>query len=581
MMSFAVLKERVGGKHALSLRIFLLGSPFWVFGFVLNENASFSSVSSFITVLLITIVGQIVMGLTLWLGHLGVSKRRTEAPIPLTYLVVVWASSALTRLAALTQGFAMFGIPDDVPLASRIVVSGFMAVVGYAIGSYGLDAYDRFRDERARLLAQLLSSEEQLATHRVAVETMTKALLTEVDSTLQESISLSSQSLTELEDALASQSDATPALEELRTLSDSTWHSVRQVLRNTAPAMTPRIGLRELLALFAGSGPFRLPILAIVSMFLYLLVYSRAFDWLTGFIIAIGWLGAMVIVVTGLNALLRVATRFRVTLLALASTVVVFSAIPLLAVASVVGVTAENPLSVVSVHAISLAISILASLPPTVALARRNVVENLQKHMKSATLEKLHVEGQLAIATEKIASHLHGDVRGNLLSSILNLQRHIAQGDNEEARSTIAKLRALLTEPLELVPSEVDSALQLDTFISNWSAILDIEFDTPLSSVPQDFMPAFHTVVVDAVNNAVRHGDADWIRVGFTLEPNALALNIRNNGNPRATARVGLGTIHLNQLAPGQWSRFTNEQGMTQLVVRLERANLGAFVTRQ
>jgi glucose-6-phosphate-specific signal transduction histidine kinase len=98
--------------------------------------------------------------------------------------------------------------------------------------------------------------------------------------------------------------------------------------------------------------------------------------------------------------------------------------------------------------------------------------------------------------------------------------------------------------------------------------------------VPEEFMPAVHTVVVDAINNAVRHGDADWVRIGFTIEGDALVLNIRNNGTDRPSSRVGLGTLHLNQLAPDKWSRFPNEQGIVQLMVRLEREHLTALSGR-
>jgi signal transduction histidine kinase len=579
MMSFSLIKERVGGKHALSLRIFLMSSPFWILGFVLNERASFSSLESFLITLLVACVGQIVMGLTLWVGHLVLSRRTKEGPTPLSFLVLVWALSALTRIVALVEGFALAGLPDSVPLPSRIAVSLLMAIVGFGIGSYGLDAYDRFRDERARLLNQLLMGEDQLSTHRVAVDAMKRTLVNQVDSELRQSRDSSTQALNYLEQALTSKTDAAPALDELRSLSDNTWHTVRQVLGQSSTTLYPKVGLRELLTLFAASGPFRVPLLATVGGFLYLLVYSRAFDWLTGAVLAAGWLGGIVIVALGFNALLGALQRFRLVAFAVAATVVIFSAIPLLEVAALVGVTSNVPFSVISVHAISMVVTLSASIPSTVALARKNVLENLRRHMDNATLEKLHVESQLAIVTEKIASQLHGDVRGNFLASVLNLQRHIDNGDTDAALGSINKLRLALASPLELAPPDVDNARELETFVKNWSAILDIEFEAPMSSIPGEFMPAFHTIVVDAINNAVRHGGADWVRIGFTVERDALAVNIRNNGSPRSTARIGLGTIHLNQLAPDKWSRFTNEQGITQLVVRLERENLGAFVT--
>ena len=408
---------------------------------------------------------------------------------------------------------------------------------------------------------------------------MKKTLLDQVDSQLRESRDSSTQTLNDLERALTSRSDSKPALDELHTLSDQTWHSVRKILGTNAPVTLPKVGIRELLRIFAESSPFRPPLLATVAIFLYLLVYSRTFDWLTGAVLVVGWLGALIILTLGFNALLKVTGPVTLPLFLILSSGVVLSALPLLQVAALAGVTTENPVSVVSVHALALTVTLSTSLPPTVARARRGVLENLQRHTDGATLEKLHVESQLAIVTEKIASHLHGDVRGNFLASVLNLQRHIDSGDTDEARATIAKLRAALASPMDLSPPDADDERQLEIFVKNWSAILDIEFERPVSTVPAEFMPAFHTVVVDAVNNAVRHGSADWVRIGFTVERDALALTIRNNGNPRATARVGLGTIHLNQLAPEKWSRFTNEQGITQLVVRLERQNLGATVT--
>lgn len=579
MLSLALVKERVGGRYALSMRMFLLASPFWTVGFVLNEPASFTSAGGFLSVLVIAFIGQIVMGLTLLAGRLPLLRRTSHSPIPLTYLVLVWWASALTRIVVISQGFALAGISDTVPLESRIVVSGFLATVGYGVGSYGFDAYDRFRAQRAQLLSELLSSESQLATHRAAVETMKSTLLAQVDSQLRQSRESSTQSLNNLEEALTNRADSAPALSELHTLSDDTWHSVRNILGPSAPTTLPKVGVQELVRIFAESDPFRPPLLATVGVFLYLLVYSRAFDWLTGAFLVGGWLGALIILTLSFNALLKVTGTATVPLFIVMATGVVLSALPLLQVAALVDIATENPTSVISVHALSLTVTLLMSLPSTVARARRSVLENLQRHTDSATLEKLHVESQLAIVTEKIASHLHGDVRGNFLASVLNLQRHIDSGNTEEARVTIAKLRVALASPLDLSPPAVDSERQLAIFVKNWAAILDIEFDSPVSTVPTEFFPAFHTVVVDAVNNAVRHGSADWVRIGFTIERDALALNIRNNGNPRATARVGLGTIHLNQLAPDKWSRFTNEQGITQLVVRLERESLGAIVT--
>lgn len=574
--SFLETKDRIGGRYALSLPVFLIGSPFWILGFVLNEPASFTTVDGFITGLGLATAGQVAMGLTLWLGHLTVGRHRSERPMSLTVACLVWSASALARIGVIVVGLDVVGLPDDVPLGTRIAVSVLMATVGYAIGSYAVDALVRFRDQRAELLKQLLESEDQLFTHRSAVLAMKTALVERVDQQMDESRESSTRSLDHLEKALVERSDVKPALDELRQLSDETWKRVSEDLWLAAPREAPKIRTRELLSLYASAGPFRLPMLAVVTLFLYLLVYSRVFDDGVGALVSLAWLGGAVAFGLIANWVLGKLRRYVLTALGVSLGIMIFSSIPLLFVAQLLGLSASSPPRVIGVHAISLIMVAIASLPSTLTLARQAILDNLQKHIGQATLDKLHIESQLVIVSQKLASQLHGDVRGNFLAAVLNLQRHIDENHVDEALAAISKLRIALSERLEMALAEHTDAELLTEFVSNWSAILDISFDSPLAHVPDEFMPAVHTVVVDAINNAVRHGGADWVRIGFALEPDALILTIRNNGTHRESNRVGLGTRHLNQVAPDKWSRYSDAGGNVQLVVRLEREHLSA-----
>jgi signal transduction histidine kinase len=569
-------KDRIGGRYALSLAVFLIGSPFWILGFVFNEPASFTTVDGFITGLGLATAGQVAMGLTLWLGHLTVGRHRSERPMSLTVACLVWSASALARIGVIVVGLDVVGLPDDVPLGTRIAASALLATVGYAIGSYALDALVQFRDQRADLLKQLLDSDDQLFSHRSTVLAMKTALVERVDQQMDESRESSTRSLDQLEQALLERSDAKPALDELRQLSDETWKRVSGDLWLAAPQEAPKMRTRELLNLYASAGPFRLPMLAVVALFLYLLLYSRVFDDGVGALVSLAWLGGAVVFGLIANWVLGKLRRYVLTALGVSLGIMIFSSIPLLFVAQLLGLSASSPLRVVGVHAISVMMATVTSLPAPVTLARQAILDNLQRHIGQATLEKLHVESQLAIVSQKLASRLHGDVRGNFLAAVLNLQRHIDEAQVHEALDDIAKLRIVLSERLEIASAERTDAELLTEFIVNWSAILDVSFESPLAHVPYEFMPAVHTVVVDAINNAVRHGGADWVRIGFALEPDALILTIRNNGTHRESNRVGLGTRHLNQVAPDKWSRYSDAHGIVQLVVRLEREHLSA-----
>jgi signal transduction histidine kinase len=573
-------KERVGGRYALSLPIFLWSSPFWIFGFVLNEPASFNSPDGFVKGLAIAIAGQVAMGLTLWLGHLTVGRNRAKSPMSLTALALLWSASSLARMAVIVAGLNLLSLPDDIPLATRLSVSVFIATFGFGLGTYTMDRLARFRQQRAELLQNLLESEDQLSAHRSAVSAMKTALMERVDQKMEESRQSSARSLDQLERALLARSDAKPALEELRSLSDDTWQKISADLSASAPRGFPRIRVLEFLTWFASSGPFRVPLLAMTAPFLYALVYARVFDPALGAVVSLAWLSGAVAFGLVANWVLAKLPRFALPALLASLTMMVFSSVPVIALGEFFGGSVAYPARVISVHAICLLVAIITSLYPIVDLAAKTVLDNLEKHIDQATLEKLHVESQLAILSQKLASQLHGDVRGNLLAAILNLRRHIDEGHVDDALSVIRKLRLALAERLDIAAEGDDEFELLTQFISNWSAILDVSFDTPLESVPEDFMPAVHTVVVDAINNAVRHGDADWVRIGFTIESDALVVNIRNNGTDRPSGRVGLGTLHLNQLAPDKWSRFSTEQGIVQLVVRLERAHISALSGR-
>jgi len=129
-------------------------------------------------------------------------------------------------------------------------------------------------------------------------------------------------------------------------------------------------------------------------------------------------------------------------------------------------------------------------------------------------------------------------------------------------------------QPQGVSPVTEDSRGDLEKFVTNWRALIDIALDQPLSTVPEHYIPTVHTIVVDAVNNAVRHGKADWIRIGFASEPGALLVSVQNNGEPSQGGRSGLGTAHLDLYAPDKWSLLRNSQGMTQLLVRLEESTL-------
>jgi len=566
--------SRVRGRWAISLTAYLIASPFWILGFLFNEAVTYASWKNALGIAVVATLGHLGLGLVFLIAHLTVLRRRAQDPAPLGLVVTVWGLAGATRAVVLVVGLTAFGLDDVIPTQQRVLFSALMAIAGFAVAAYALDAIERFSVARAQVLNVLLHGEEQLSAHRAAVASMQEALVAKVDKKLKESNDATIDALDQLEESLTSNSQALPALEDLRELSDSTWQRISQDLWDAAPSEAPKIRLRELLELWATSRPFRLLYLVLAGAFLFILLYNRVFDPTLGALLVGLWTASALTVGAIGNWLLPSLQKYAVPAFLVVVTVLIFSSIPLLVLADSWGQEVEYPWRAVSVHAISVFVALSTALPSSVESARERILAGLKRSLDSTTLEKLHVESQLKVLSHKIANRLHGDVRGNFLAAILKLQDQIARGDTRAAALEIQSLRDILQESQDVTPLAADSLVDLEKFVHNWGALVDIALDQPLSTVEDAYVTAVHTIVVDAVNNAVRHGKADWIRIGFSREPGALMVTIQNNGEAKQSGRAGLGTAHLNLYAPDKWSLVRTANGLTQLLVRLESSSL-------
>ena len=568
---------KMGGRRAVSLSGFLIAAPGWILGFVFNEEPTYSSLSTAFTIFAIAALAQVGMGVVFFGAHLTVLRHRRERPVPLWVAASVWASGGIVRGTLLVVGLNYFALDDDIPTPQRLLFSALISVVGFAVLAHALEEIDRFALARAEVLEVLLAGEEQLSAHRAAVQSMRNTLLAYVDKELRKSQQAFTASLDQLEASLSSPSEPRPNLEELRALSDSTWQRVSAELWNQAPSHAPRIRLREFLTLYASAQPFRLQYLGLAAVFLFGLTYSRVYEIPVALALMGIWVaGALALGALG-NWLLPSLERYGVPGYLAISGILLTSSLPLLLLAETWGYSADEPWRVVSLHVITLFVALSTSLPSAVSVARSRILTSLKNSLDSSTLEKLHVESQLKVVSHKVASRLHGDVRGNFLAAILKLQDHLARNDTEAARRDIHAIRLVLQQSESAPLGAGDELAELEAFITNWSALIDIGLEQPLAVIPTPYIPAVHTIVVDAVNNAVRHGKADWIRINFSRDAGALLLTVQNNGAPSQGGKSGLGTAYLDLYAPDTWSLVVTAQGMTQLLVRLEESHVAGI----
>ncbi|HEV8013001.1 MAG TPA: hypothetical protein VGP34_02865, partial [Pontimonas sp.] len=219
---WAAVTSRMGGRRAISLAGYLLSGPFWIFGFVFNESVTYESWENALSIFVIATMGHLGLGAIFLIAHLTVLRNRAQRPVSVWTAVAVWGLAGSTRAVVIVVGFTVTDIANGVPTQQRIIFSALMAIIGYALAAYAFDAFDRFALARAESLDVLLHGEDQLSAHRAAVQSMQEALVARVDKRLKKAQDATIEALDKLEESLASSPQALPALDELRSLSDST-----------------------------------------------------------------------------------------------------------------------------------------------------------------------------------------------------------------------------------------------------------------------------------------------------------------------------------------------------------------------
>jgi len=226
--------------------------------------------------------------------------------------------------------------------------------------------------------------------------------------------------------------------------------------------------------------------------------------------------------------------------------------------------------SAFAMHLTVVLTSFLVGYGPAAAKSNENALLALRRHLDAASISRLKVESELVVLAQKVASRLHAENRGAFTAKILNLQRSLDSGDAEQAVEDLREVRDVLVShsPRDADPADDD----LLRFLANWRGLIDIDSNLHVANVPDELHPPINTIVMDAVNDAVRHGGADWVEIDLDDSGANIFLSIRNNGTPPSDdTGGGVGGKTLDRLATAGWKREVDVLGFTRLRVEFVR----------
>lgn len=547
-------------------------APLWVAGLVVNEPAAFLGWTALTQAVVISTVGYGVMAaIMLAADRMPVVRRLTGASAAMVVVLVI-IIAAEARLAAVLVGFSLAGLPDDVPLPLRAVSSALLALIAFGYAGVALTAWAQYRDERDRLLLELLKASSRLDGHEAAVSAMSSVLRETVRGRLAEARPAIARELNALRTALVAGEDGRRELERLNSVADSRW---RAISAETWKRFTPhrsRAGFREFAWAYATTRPFSLPGILLGAGALTFFVFARTQAPADAALSLAVWLVMAVIVAISANALVTRAPRAALGAV-LTGYVVLMSYPAWLVPLGVVEMSDTDLLIRIAViNAQVIAVLMLAGASPAIARNRDAVLSSLRHRRDRSSVHQLQLESRLLGVASELAATLHGSSRSTFMAEALRLEAALDRGDRTAAIALVDDLRTAILEAEHSVERPA-RALQSSDFvdaIDNWRSVCDVDVHGSWSDVPPSLRAAVHTVVVEGISDAMRHGDCSHIDIVVRRTPAGVELMMTNDGEPvDPRAPAGLGTALLDRLAPARWSRGLDRDGRTRLTVSL------------
>lgn len=547
----------------------VLGAPFLILGFALVEASAGANLERFVSLLLVGVLGSVVLGVFLFLA--GWALRHFPWGESWTSVVILLMLGSLPRTLTLEGGLALFGITDEVPLTTRILNSLILIPVTFGLSLRALEFIQRYRERRNHLVSLLLRGEQQLSRQVLPLTTVQSSLVASTERDVAAVNEGLVRALLATKERLRGGDLSQSSLGEIRDQADHQWRKISHRLWDESAGQIPRMSPGEFVNTVALLRPLSLGYLAVGAFFLFTLALIRIFPLGEALLWGIGWFVLMALASVTLNEIPLRVRQPGVTLVLLLIPYVFGGAIFLVAP----GVPPGEGLGAAGIH-LTIALSmVVIGAGPAVSQSQETVLAALRRLLETQSLRRIQIESESSIVALKFADRLHSGIRGSFHARMMRLQKQIDEGALRDAEKEIDALVEALREeqsPLD-APATRDDLLD---FLSHWDGIVTINHSIGKDTIPESLVAPVTTVVMNAVNDAIRHGEAQTIDIGFDQADGVFELVVTNDGiSSYPSGAEGLGHATLDRFAQGAWERAVTPQGLTELRVRFSVNHAG------
>ena len=556
--------ERLGSTYAAHPLLIWISAPPLILGFIATEVRPGLGLTDIAVIAGVGVAAQLLLLAVLLLGRAVFSRQTAEPYRRAWWAIATYLVAGLVRASFIVWSLGLAELGDELPLWSRLLTSAFLFPLAFGFSSYALESWRLYRLERDQRIASIVKAEHGLLRQQTAVEVLRETFLTSVHTQVNQINTEAIDALTSLEDQLRQGQEVREELRAVQEAADTGWRGVSHEAWKRANISVPQASRREILATISLSRPLSLVALAVSAPFIFALSLGRVLPFWPAVGWTVVWLGLVLLVAAVTN---EVASHSRqVGSLVVLLGIVVLGGLGVLFI-HVPNITVDQALATFVIHLTALSTSLFVGIGPGLGRGLNRIVDQLDQYIDSKTLERLRVESELQVLAQRIARQLHAESRGHFLAHMTRVRRFLDSGEIDQALSELAVVKEALRSQTALGANEVEDE-DLLQFLDNWRGLISIDSNLHTAQVPEEIHPPVNTIVMEAVNDAVRHGGADWVEISLESTSDEAVLTIVNNGSPPGDSpSVGLGSDALDRLAPGQWSRTVDALGFLRLRV--------------
>jgi len=554
----------MAAKSALTgVTVWGWSAPFLIGGMVFTELASIGSAQDLVGTIVVGVVGQLGLGVVIWLSRHTVLTEDVRQHAGLGRVLGVLVAAGATRGALIVVGFDLLAVGNTVYWWERVGTSTLLIAVSFLYAAYSIELWREYVSRRRELLAAIVTTEASVGRQQIATDAYRKLVFEGVEEDIERAKGQTFDVIDTISERIESGGISSEELEGLFGESDRAWRDVSHRAWAGANAQVPRITLRELVITLLGSSPLSLIMFVFAGIYGLFRVLGPELGLSRAAAIMLAITAGQLVVGWLVNRLSTTGPPWNQ--MSFGSGIVIFLWWPLW----VAGLFALDPLLVAVIlwlAVVSVVLSIFIGLPVALAKSGDEVLAQLEKRVDESAIAQLRSQGEMFVLAQKVGTYLHGPLRSEFLQLSMELRSALEKNDPFEVANTLSRLRDVVGG----VDHDADRVPDVSQFLGNWAGLITVDTNIEDIHIPSGIHDQVMTVVTEAVNNAIRHGNARHVGAFFRYRPEGLLVEVI--GAPlggQDPGEAGLGAHILNEIAPGMWFHDVTEDGRYRLRVTI------------